>query len=78
MLSEVAQVCGQKESEAEAPGFMLQLAFEEEATVLVTFSLAFFLISVTQMKSFAHCLLSGTFFVQAQGHRLRYILVVQL
>ena len=76
MLSEVAQVCGQKESEPEAPGFMLQLAFEEEATVLVTFSLAFSLISsVTQMKSFAHCLLSGTFFVQAQGRRLRYILV---
>ena len=78
MLSAVAQVCGQKESEPEAPGFTLQLPFEEEATVLVTF-LAFFLISsVTQMKSSAHCLLSGAFFVQAQGHRLCYILVVHL
>ena len=78
MLTEVAQVYGQKESEPEAPGFMLQLAFEEQATVLVTFFLAFFLIpSVTQMKSFAHCLFSGTFFFQAQGHQLRYILVVQ-
>lgn len=69
MWSEVAQVYGQKESELAEPGSMLQLTFKEEATVLAAFFLAFFLIpSVTQMKPFAHSLLSGTRFVQLQGH----------
>lgn len=64
MVSEVAKVYRQKESEPGVPGSTLQLTFKEEATVLAGPFLAFFLIpSVTWIKPFARCLLSGTCFV---------------